>query len=287
MSRRAATRFADKAPWPRGRSAIIPQWSRPRARVGSKAMIRARMLIVFGLLAALGAQALMPGASGEPARGPALASPAAVLSPTSSFPLFDPFNYSDVILLGNNNSVTSRNLTLHFQQVRGVPSANVFLADMPVGETITPTEWSSFAAWFTGEMGNRSLGPDINYIVTFKDMPIRVAWSTPGGPTSFQDALMLLGGSYASYIGNANLYSNPYFNHSERFTFAQFGLRLVTGIYAYNESTAMALIDRAANSLGSRGEFVLDADSSKGYSSSWGTYGYANSALVWANATLS
>lgn len=221
--------------------------------------------------------------------GAAAPVPAAVpLAPDATYPLGlpDPFDYTDVVLLGNNNSQLSRNLTAHFQQVRNVPANNVILADLPVGESISEAQWNTFAPWFEGEMANRSLGADINYIVTFKDIPIRVYWTTPGGPTSFQDALMLLGGSYEGYIGNANLYPNAFFNHSERFTFAQFGLRLVTGIYAYNESTAMALIDRAANSLGSRGEFVLDADASKGFSGGHGTYAYANAALVWANATL-
>jgi uncharacterized protein (TIGR03790 family) len=219
----------------------------------------------------------------------AAAAEAAPTVPDTSVALagIGPFDYSDVVLLGNNNSQTSRNLTLHFQQVHSVPTNNVIFADLPDAESISEAQWNSFAPWFTGEMTNRSLGSGINYIVTFKGMPIRVYWTTAGGPSSFQDALMLLGGTYESYIGNANLYPNPYFNSTERFSFSSFGIRLVTGIYAYNESTAMALIDRAANSLGSRGEFVLDVDASKGYSNSHGTYGYANSALVWANATLS
>ncbi len=237
---------------------------------------------------------LAAGVSLAPLLGAALGAPtpsssrlaASGLAPSASFPLFDPFDYSDVVLLGNSNSLTSRNLTRHFQQVHGLADDHVFFADLPEAETIAPAAWTAFASWFTGELSNRSLGPGVNYIVTFKGLPIRVAWSGPNGRTSFQDALMLLGGSYASYIGSANLYGNPYFNHTERFTFAQFGIRLVTGIYAYNESTAMALIDRAATSLGSRGEFLLDSDSSKGYSGGWGGYGYANEALLWANATL-
>ena len=241
----------------------------------------AALLFVAGL-----ALAPMTGATIGERQANSAESAAAALAPDATYPLFDPFDYSDVVLLGNNNSLTSRNLTAHFQQVHAMADDHVFLADLPVAETITSAVWTGFASWFTSEMSNRSLGPGINYIVTFKGVPIRVAWSGPNGATSFQDALMLLGGSYASYIGSANLWGNPYFNQTERFSFAQFGLRLVTGIYAYNESTAMALIDRAASSLGSRGEFVLDSDSSKGYGGGWGTYGYANAALLWANASL-
>lgn len=241
-----------------------------------------------GTLVLVLALALAPflgsGLGARPEEGASLA--ASGLAPDATFPLFDPLDYGDVVLLGNNNSMTSWNLTAHFQQVHAIGDDHVFMADLPVGETVSPAAWSGFASWFLGEMSNRSLGPGINYIVTFSGMPIRVNWAGANGPTSFQDALMLLGGSYASFIGSANLYANPYFNHTERFTFAKFGFRLVTGIYAYNESTAMALIDRAAHSLGSRGEFVLDADSSKGFAGGWGGYGYANAALLWANATL-
>jgi uncharacterized protein (TIGR03790 family) len=234
------------------------------------------------LLAVPAAAAAPPAPSAHPAP---LAAP---LSPTATYPLFDPFDYSDVLLLGNNNSPTSHNLTAHFAALHQVPASQVLYADLPDAESITEAQWGAFASWFTGEMANRSLGSNINYIVTFKGMPIRVYWSG-GNLTSFQDALMLLGGNYESYIGSPGPIGrgNPYFNRTEAFTFAQFGFRLVTGIYAYNESTAMALIDRSANSLGSRGEFVLDADASKGYSNSHGTYGWANSALVWANDTLS
>lgn len=248
-------------------------------------MVRRRLLT-----AAVLALVALPAAA-TPSPESARSALQAWLEPEASFPLRDPFDYSDVILLGNNNSASSKNLTAHFAQVRGVPAANIFLADLPVAETISEATWDAFAAWFTGEMANRSLGAGINYIVTFKGVPIRVSWSNPNGPTSFQDALMLLGGSYAGWIGIANLWSNPYWNRSERFTFAQFGMRLVTGIYAYNESTALQLIDRSSDSLGARGEYVLDVDPSPTYgyfnsSAGWGSYGYANSALLWANATL-
>ncbi len=223
--------------------------------------------------------------------GPNGPSPLAAELPVQVFSLHAPFDYSDTILLGNNNSVMSRNLTFYFQAERGVPDENVLFADLPVGETISEARWNVFAAWFKNETANRSLGSQINYIVTFKGLPIRVSWTGPNGPTSFQDALMLLDGAYEGYIGRAGLYANPYFNMTERFSFAEYGLRLVTGIYAYNESTARDLIDRASSSLGNRGEYVLDTDWSRGYANNsgaaaWGSYQYANSALVWANDTL-
>ncbi len=250
------------------------------SQVGNS-MGRAAIGLLLALLLAV------PAAAGAPPAAPARPAPlAAPLSPTATFPLFDPFDYSDVLLLGNNNSLTSRNLTEHFAAVHQIPANQILYADLPDAESISEAQWGAFESWFTGELANRSIGPNINYIVTFKGIPIRVYWSGPNGPTSFQDALMLLGGSLSTAIGNANLWGNPFFNSTERFSFANFGFRLVTGIYAYNESTAMALIDRAANSLGSRGEFVLDVDASKGYSNSHGTYGWANSALVWANETL-
>ncbi|HEX9709765.1 MAG TPA: TIGR03790 family protein, partial [Candidatus Thermoplasmatota archaeon] len=214
--------------------------------------------------------------------------PLTVTLPSATFPLGDPFDYSDTVLLGNNNSQVSRNLTLYFQAERGVPDENVLLADLPVGETISEAAWNTFAAWWRNETANRSLGSQINYIVTFKGVPIRVSWTHPNGPGSFQDALMLLGGAFEGAIGNVGSagYNNPYFNQTEPFSFARYGIRLVTGVYAYNESTAMSLIDRSAASLGSRGEYVLDTDASKGYAGGWGGYGYANQALIWANATL-
>lgn len=252
-----------------------------RARPGLAACLTALLClpVLAGLLG-------MPGAASAPG-------PNATEAPSAVYPLDDPFDYADTILLGNDNSQSSRNLTLYFQAQRSVPNANVLFADLPVGETINEPTWNTFAAWFVNETANRSLGSQINYIVTFKDMPIRVSWSHPGnnGPTSFQDELMLLGGSYEAYIGQANLYGNPYYNQTDRFSFAKYGIRLVTGIYAYNESTARDLIDRAADSLGNRGEFVLDTDWSRGYANSSGattrgSYQYANTALVWADGIL-
>src|SRR5690349_10557564 len=81
----------------------------------------------------------------------ALASPVALgapLAPTATFPLKDPFDYSDVLLLGNNNSQTSRNLTAHFAAVHNVPSNQVLYADLPDAETISDVEWAAFASWF-------------------------------------------------------------------------------------------------------------------------------------------
>ena len=114
----------------------------------------AALLFVAGL-----ALAPMTGATIGERQANSAESAAAALAPDATYPLFDPFDYSDVVLLGNNNSLTSRNLTAHFQQVHAMADDHVFLADLPVAETITSAVWTGFASWFTGEMSNRRLGP--------------------------------------------------------------------------------------------------------------------------------
>ena len=131
---------------------------------------------------------------------------------------------------------------------------------------------------------NRSSSNQLNYLVTTKGIPLRV--SGGNDMASFDQELALLGGSYNSSIG-----SNYWFNHDygplagkamEPFTRSKYGFFLVTRLTGYTVDTALELIERANQSLGQRGTYVLDVATNRNGSG----YKFWNDGLYTANTTL-
>ncbi|MGB0329319.1 MAG: hypothetical protein ACPGCU_01740, partial [Candidatus Poseidoniaceae archaeon] len=119
------------------------------------------------------------------------------------FNAIDVYDYSDVGVLINNKSESSKTIGWAFVEARNISHERVFIFDLdgtPTAETINRNQFNTyFALPFLEMLNNRSNVSDMNYLVTSKGMPLRVN----GGQdkASFDQEFALLGGSYNSTIG--------------------------------------------------------------------------------------
>ena len=206
----------------------------------------------------------------------------------AGFSYMDTVDYSDVGVVINNLSEASRTIGWAFVAARNIPLERVFLfneSGTPTGETINRNQFNTyFAEPFLEMLQNRTSASGINFLVTTKGVPLRV--SGGNDKASFDQEFALLGGSYNSSIGN-----NGWFNHGygplagqamEPFSRSKYGFFLVTRLTGYTVDTALELIERANQSLGARGDFVLDVATNRNGSG----YKFWNDALYDANTTL-
>ena len=197
-------------------------------------------------------------------------------------------DYSDVGVLINNLSEESRTIGWAFVAARNISLDRVFIfneSGTPTKETINRDQFDTyFAAPFLEMLQNRSSTNGLNYLVTTKGIPLRV--SGGNDKASFDQELALLGGAYNSSIGGNYWIEHDYGplagKAMEPFKRSKYGFFLVTRLTGYTVDTALELIERANQSLGQRGEFVLDLATNRNESG----YKFWNDDLYAANTTL-
>ena len=197
-------------------------------------------------------------------------------------------DYSDVGVLINNLSEESRTIGWAFVAARNISLDRVFIFNQsgtPTGETVNRNQFNTyFATPFLEMLQNRSSVNSRNYLVTTKGIPLRV--SGGNDKASFDQELSLLGGAYNSTIG-ANYWGTHDYGPlagkaMEPFTRSKYGFFLVTRLTGYTVDTALDLIERANQSLGNQGTFVLDLATNRNNSG----YKFWNDDLYTANTTL-
>ena len=206
----------------------------------------------------------------------------------NGFNMLDVYDYSDVGVLINNKSEASKTIGWAFVEARNISLDRVFIFDLdgtPTGETINRNQFNEYFAYpFLEMLNNRSNVSDMNYLVTSKGMPLRVN----GGQNkaSFDQEFALLGGSYNSSIGGDYWSTHSYGPLSggdfETFSRQKHGFYLVTRLTGYTVETALNLIEKANNSLGQSGTYVLDLATNRNDSG----YKFWNDDLYVANTTL-
>ena len=206
----------------------------------------------------------------------------------TGFNALNVYDYSDVGVLINNKSEASKTIGWAFVHARNINLERVFVFDLdgtPTGETINRDQFNTFFALpFLEMLNNRSNVSDMNYLVTSKGMPLRIS----GGQNkaSFDQEFALLGGSYNSSIGGDYWATHSYGPLSggdfESFSRQKHGFYLVTRLTGYTVNTALSLIEKANNSLGQRGTYVLDLATNRNGSG----YKFWNDDLYSTNSTL-
>jgi len=197
-------------------------------------------------------------------------------------------DYSDVGVLINNLSEESRTIGWAFVAARNISLDRVFLfnaSGTPTGETVNRNQFNTYFAYpFLEMLQNRSTLSELNYLVTTKGIPLRV--SGGNDKASFDQELALLGGAYNSSIGTNYWGTHDYGplagKAMEPFTRNKYGFFLVTRLTGYTVDTALELIERANQSLGQRGTFVLDLATNRNNSG----YKFWNDDMYTANTTL-
>lgn len=209
------------------------------------------------------------------------APPAASQGEGRSTALLD-INYSDVMLLINNQSAMSIQVGNYFKLKRSIPDQNVCNISMPASEGISPAQFQTVRTNVERWINGSGLNDSLNYIVTTKGCPLTV-WGGGNTYASFMDELSLILGPYAGRIGNNYWMNNPYFDSQQRFSRKAFGNFLVTRLDGYDLSDCKRLVDSALVSTGARGRFVLDSQPWKdggGYQSGNDWCRQANKTLV-------
>jgi uncharacterized protein (TIGR03790 family) len=178
--------------------------------------------------------------------------------PLAATPRANATDYSDVLLLVNNQSQLSMQIGAYFKAKRSVPDRNVCNISMPASEWIDTAQFATVRNAVERFIVAGSLNNTLNYIVTTKGCPLGV-WDNNNRYASFMDELGLILGPYAGAINNQYWMNNPFGGSEERFTREKFGIFIVTRIDGYDLADCLRLVDLASNATGSRGTFVLDS----------------------------
>jgi uncharacterized protein (TIGR03790 family) len=208
---------------------------------------------------------------------------------------YDLVNYDDVLIVRNLNSPISMQIADYFQDRRNIPDINIVNITTSTSETISRTGFENeIRTPVEDHIVNNGFLGIINYIVTTKGVPLRVAeadtsddnWGQPWtiDRASVDAELALILGPFKNNIGDGWWINNPYFNPSpyEDFNFTNYGIFLVTRFTGYDWNDIKNLIDKPEKAAGRHGTFYLDVDPGR----DGGGYQIGNDWLRSANATL-
>jgi uncharacterized protein (TIGR03790 family) len=200
-----------------------------------------------------------------------------------SAPRANATDYSDVLLLINNQSAISMQVGNYFKLKRGIPDQNVCNISMPTTEEINQTQFGTIRSRVEAFIIASGLNGSLNYTVTTKGVPLKI--SNPSGfRPSFDDELSLILGPYAGAINVNGAITNPFYSSQVRFTRKAVGVFITTRLSGYNLTDCLALVDNSLNSTSGRGRFILDVqpnrDNDPGYKAGNDWMREANTTLV-------
>ncbi len=168
-----------------------------------------------------------------------------------------PVAASHVLVVVNANSPDSLAIGAYYIQKRHISRANLCKIACPTGEECSWPEFnaqietpiSRFLARTIGSntTTDQAFSESIDFIVLTKGIPIRI--HDGHGTDSMLAALGL--------PGRPERTPNPYFNKSERFTFAKFHYRLVNRLDGYTRADCLKLVDNSLAAKPLKGPFLL------------------------------
>jgi len=160
-------------------------------------------------------------------------------------------DYDDVAVIVNTNSPTSVRIGNYFQQERNIPESNMIRIATSVSEEIDTSVLMEIVQQINDYPTFSQIKEQINYIVTTKGMPLKVAIDQCvsiddiPGCSSLDSELTLLKGALAVEIGQSGSLINPYYEANTHFSSKDFDMYLVTRLDGYTEQDVMNLIDRS------------------------------------------
>lgn len=202
-------------------------------------------------------------------------------------------NYSDVLIVRNNNSAISMEIADYFQNLRNISNINVCNISTSTGETVNRMIFETeIRATVQDCIINNGLLGTINFIVTTKGVPLRVSeantaddnWNDPStiDRASVDSELALILGPYSPLIGATSFFNNPYFNDFVDFSYSSYGFFLVSRFTGHNATQAKELVDKVPYAVGKKGTFVFDVDPGR----DGGAYQVGNDWMRAANTIL-
>lgn len=170
-------------------------------------------------------------------------------------------DYSDVLLILNNNSDISKEIGDYFLDHY---DPHVLYVDAPAKEVITRAEFDTVRDQIENFLTGSGLEDDINYLLTTKGVPLKVSGT---GNAGFDSELTLILGAYSGDIGGGSYRYNPYHNVTSRFSRSERDIYLVTRLTGYTVEDAKGMVDRSVAALTpealdtlAKGVTILDVD---------------------------
>lgn len=175
-------------------------------------------------------------------------------------------NYNDVVLIINENSSISDSVGAYFIAQRKIK--HVCRVNTATTEEINDSIFRNLADQIKNFLLALSKGDSINYLITTKGVPLKVARPDPPNydfekNASVESEIALIGGPYESLIARAWQVISPYEDAREKFSRRKFGVYLVTRLDGYNFNDIKKIIDNAAPDAPSpshKARFVFDQD---------------------------
>ncbi|UCH89081.1 MAG: TIGR03790 family protein, partial [Thermoplasmata archaeon] len=171
-------------------------------------------------------------------------------------------NYSDVLLIVNDDSPISTDIGTYFAQQRSLPRINICNVTTSTAETINAATFADLRTQIENHINTNDLKMKINYMVTTKGVPLRVDYGG-GSRASVDSDLSFILGKYSGWIGQSGPENNPYNDDMTRFSKEEYDYYLVTRLTGYTAEEAKGLVDLATESYGKRGMFFLDVSPAK------------------------
>ncbi|MBL0310266.1 MAG: TIGR03790 family protein [Bacteroidetes bacterium] len=164
-------------------------------------------------------------------------------------------NYNDVAVVINLNSDSSQIIADYFIAKRKIPAVNVIRVNVTTDEEVNDSTFKDYARQIKEYLNAHDLQDTINYIVTTKGCPLKVARTNVDCNASAESELMLMTVSYEDYymgdctsfndIATDNFLTNPYYNATDSFFKQGFQIYLVTRLDAYSVQEVLNLIDNS------------------------------------------
>ena len=169
-----------------------------------------------------------------------------------------PVAASHVLVVVNSKSPDSLAIGAYYVQKRHISRANLCTITCPTSEECTRPEFDTqieypIARFLARTIGgntttNQAFSESIDFIVLTKGIPIRIH---EGGHST--DSILASMGLPA----RGERLPNPYFNKSERFTFAKFHYRLVNRLDGYTRADCLKLVDNSLAAKPLKGPFLI------------------------------
>lgn len=180
-------------------------------------------------------------------------------------------NYNDVAVIVNTNSLQSMDIAKYFQEARNIPYENLIFVDAPITEEIDSAGFEAIRLQIENYLINNDLVDSINYLVTTKDIPLKIessCFNEMGSDfkcASFDSELTLILGTYSNSIGASSSIANPIYNSSDNFSRTNSSIYLVTRLDGYEVQDVFNLIDRSGPETGlnkTSSQAILDINTS-------------------------
>ncbi|MDI6803167.1 MAG: TIGR03790 family protein [Bacteroidota bacterium] len=197
-------------------------------------------------------------------------------------------DYSDVLVIINDNSPISDSVGIYFSLARNIPPENIVRINAPVTEEIDSTTFTNVRSQIETHILNHMLREQINYIVTTKGVPLKInrgnTFSTSSPSSSLESELTLILSSMASSIGQNGYIVSPYFLGAKNFSKSIYDMYLVTRLDGYTFNDIKTLIDKSGSPayIDTTVRFVFDQDPN------WnGSLPYLNNSMSYAASKIS